>query len=206
MPRATRSSAKSTTQRQAPYHTRTISTSGQASNMAVAVSPMVSVPMWDQNNQYYSGAQEAQPYDLYQQATMHNHYASIPTPYAGAPPVQHVRAPSLPVTSSHTNNNGNGPWTADMDESLIDGHARRLKWDQIAEQCFRNAKTGNACRKRYARVKQERAEPARWSPERIQKVIAAYNRDGAREKMWKRLAEDVGEKWQDVERCVGFSS
>ncbi|KAK5950967.1 hypothetical protein OHC33_008039 [Knufia fluminis] len=169
--------------------------------MAIAVSPMVSVPMWDPSHQYYLDEQQQQAFYDHQQATMHNHYASMPTPLSGAPPVQHVRTPALPVASSQVNNNGNGPWTAEMDDILIECHARRMKWDQIAEQFFNNTKTGNACRKRYARVKQERAEPARWNPDRIQKVISAYNRDGMREKMWKRLAEDVGERWQDIERC-----
>lgn len=206
MPRATRSSTRAMTRRQIPYPTQSVSTSGQANNMAVAASPMVPVPMWDASHQYYLNEQQQQAYGDYQQATMHNHYTSMPTPLSGAPAVQHVRTPVLPVASSQANNHGNGPWTAEMDDILIEMHGRRLKWDQIAEQFFGNTKTGNACRKRYARVKQERAEPARWGPERIQKVITAYNHAGVREGMWKHLASEVGEKWQDVERCVSIAS
>jgi len=204
MPRAIRSSTRATAQRRAPYASRSASTTGQSSTMAIAVSPMVTVPMWDSNPTYYLDEQQQQSYGHYQQATMHNHYTALPTPLSGAPPVQHIRAASLPIASSQANNNGNGPWTLEMDDILVE-MAGRLKWDQIAEQFFRGTKTGNACRKRYARLKVERAEPARWEPARIQKVITAYNREGVRERMWRSLAEELGEKWQDVERCVGPS-
>lgn len=205
MPRATRSSTRATTQRRTPYPSRSVSTTGQSNTMAIAVSPMVPVPMWGHSPQYYLDEQQQQAYGHYQQATMHNHYTAMPTPLSGAPPVQHVRASSLPVASSQANNNGNGPWTPEMDDILVE-MAGRLKWDQIAEQFFRGTKTGNACRKRFARLKVERAEPARWDPVRIQKVITAYNREGVRERMWRSLAEELGEKWQDVERCVRYSS
>lgn len=88
-----------------------------------------------------------------------------------------------------------------MDEILIENH-RRLKWDQIAEKFFGNTKTGNACRKRHARVISERQEPSRWDPERANKVTKAYNREGMRERMWKPLADATNEKWQDVEKLV----
>jgi len=205
MPRATRSSTRATTQRPTPYPSRSVSTACESNSMAIAVSPMVPVPMWGHSPQYYLDEQQQQAYGHYQQATMHNHYTAMPTPLSGAPQVQHVRAPSLPVASSQANNSGNGPWTPEMDDILVE-MAGRLKWDQIAEQFFRGTKTGNACRKRYARLKVERAEPARWDPARIQKVITAYNREGVRERMWRSLADELGEKWQDVERCVRSSS
>lgn len=163
---------------------------------------------WDHNahSHYYLNEQQQQSYNHYQQAVMPTQYTAMPTPLSGAPPVQHVRTPALPVASSYGNNNtGSGPWTAEMDEILVD-NVKRYKWDIIADKFFGGAKTGNACRKRYARVVMERKEPARWNPDRIQKVITAYNRTNTRERMWKPLADELGESWRDVERCVGLFS
>lgn len=210
-----RTTVRSTTQRAAPYQLRSVSTTSQTHNMAVAVSPMVSLPwtpMYPQHHHSHSQHQQYSIQDWQQQQQFHQHQqemmlaqsAAMPTPLSGAPPVQQVQAPSLPVRSSHSHSNsGGGPWTVEMDEILIEHH-RRLKWDQIAERFFNNTKTGNACRKRHARVIMERKEPARWDQERVQKVINAYNRESMREKMWKPLAEATNERWQDVERLVRY--
>lgn len=206
-----RASTRPTTQRTAPYQLRSVSTVSQANDMAVAVSPMVSMP-WNpmhqahhhqhQHQPYAIDWQQQQQYNQYQQDVMLAPHTAMPTPLSGAPPVQQVQASSIPVGSSHSHSNsGSGPWTAEMDEILIEHH-RRLKWDQIAERFFGNTKTGNACRKRHARVIMERKEPARWDQERVQKVINAYNRESMREKMWKPLADATNERWQDVERLV----
>lgn len=173
--------------------------------MAVAVSPMGSLS-WNQihpqHQPYAIDWQQQQQYDRYQQDVMLAQSGPMATPLSGALPVQRVQAASAPMGSSHAHSNsGSGPWTAEMDEILIENH-RRLKWDQIAERFFGNTKTGNACRKRHARVIMERKEPARWDQERVQKVINAYNRDDMRERMWKPLAEATNERWQDVERLV----
>jgi hypothetical protein len=211
-----RATTRSTIQRAAPYQLRSVSTTSQPNNMAVAVSPMVSLP-WSQmhpqhhhhhhhqHQQYSIDWQQQQQYNQYQQDVILVQNAALPTPLSGAPPVQQVQAPSIPVGSSHSHSNsGSGPWTSEMDEILLEHH-RRLKWDQIAERFFGNTKTGNACRKRHARVIMERKEPARWDQERVQKVINAYNRESMREKMWKPLAEATNERWQDVERLVRSS-
>lgn len=214
-----RATTRQTTQRAAPYQLRSVSNTSQANNMAVVVSPMVPLA-WatmppqhrhshshthshSQHQQYsIQDWQQQQQYPQYQQEVMLAQNAAMVTPYSGAPPVQQVQASSIPVGTSHSHSNsGSGPWTAEMDEILIENH-RRLKWDQIAERFFNNTKTGNACRKRHARVIMERKEPARWDQERVQKVINAYNRESMREKMWKPLAEATNERWQDVERLV----
>lgn len=92
-----------------------------------------------------------------------------------------------------------------MDDILVENH-RKYKWDQIAEKFFHNTKTGNACRKRHARVIMERKEPSRWDHDRVQKVMNAYKEEGMRERMWRPLAEATGERWQDVERLVSMSA
>ena len=91
-----------------------------------------------------------------------------------------------------------------MDDILIEHHGR-LKWEQIAEKLnlmFVGNKTGNACRKRYARLVLERKDPSKWDPEKVARVVNAYNREGMRERIWSPLAEAVGEDWQNVERLV----
>lgn len=200
-----RATARSATRRPAPYQLRSISTS-QPSRMAVAVSPMVSWDSMPSQHHGYLSAQQQPHYEHYAQPVLMQEYQPIPTTISAAPPVQHVRAPIYTDQHVHTHfsstsNAGSGPWTAEMDEILIDNH-RRMKWDQIAEKFFNNTKTGNACRKRYARVISERKEPSRWAPERVQKVIEAYKRGNTRERMWKMLADEVGESWEHVERLV----
>lgn len=206
-----RPTTRSTTQRAVPYQLRSVSTTSQANNMTVAVSPMLPMgwnPMQQHQHQHQQHQQypmewpQPHQYDPYQHEVMLPQNTSLRTPLSGAPPVQQVQAPVVPVTSSHSHSNsGSGPWTAEMDEILIEWH-RRMKWDQIAEKFFHNTKTGNACRKRHARVVMERKEPARWDQERVQKVIDAYNREGMREKLWSALADATNERWQDVERLV----
>lgn len=205
-----RATTRLTTRRPAPYQLRSISGASQSNTMAVAVSPMVSWdPLSQQQHQGYLSAQQQQQYDHYQQHVMLQDYSAMPTPLSAAPAVQHVQTPIIPVSHSHSHshsnssNTGGGPWTAEMDEILIDNH-RRMKWDQIAERFFNNTKTGNACRKRYARVVSERKEPSKWAPERVQRVIDAYKRGNMRERMWKPLAEELGESWEHVEKLVSY--
>lgn len=141
------------------------------------------------------------PYTHYQsQMILSDSYHTIPPTQSVAPAVQMVHNLTQDLgLGSHLSTSA--PWTVEMDELLIDNH-KRMKWDQIAEKLFNNAKTGNACRKRFARVLAERKEPARWDRQRVHKVVSAYNRRGVREKMWKPLADITGEKWEDIERLV----
>jgi len=175
--------------------------------MAVAVSPMGGWdPLPQQHQGYLSTAHQHQQYDHYQRQMNFQDYSNIPTALSAAPAVQHVQTPMLSLSHSHSHsgssNASGGPWTAEMDEILIDNH-KRMKWDQIAERYFNNSKTGNACRKRYARVVSERKEPSKWAPERVQRVIQAYKRGTTRERMWRPLAEELGESWEHVEKLVG---
>lgn len=207
-----RATTRSTTQRAAPYQLRSVSNVSnvsQAGNMAVAVSPMG--PMWNpmhshqQHAQYPLDWQQPSQYGQYQQHEMMLPQSSSIGPHiSGAPAVQQVQIHPGPVRSSHSHSNSSGgPWTQAMDDILVENH-RKYKWDQIAEKFFHNTKTGNACRKRHARVIMERKEPSRWDHDRVQKVMNAYKEEGMRERMWRPLAEATGERWQDVERLVSI--
>ncbi|KIW17085.1 hypothetical protein PV08_04276 [Exophiala spinifera] len=97
-----------------------------------------------------------------------------------------------------------GPWTAREDDILVKARSQGLAWEEIHKQCFPN-KTGNACRKRHDRLLIKARDPT-WDEARIQKVVYRYNR--ARESMWRPIADQVGERWEDVEKvgCRGLKS
>lgn len=44
------------------------------------------------------------------------------------------------------------PWTAQMDDILLDRREQKWKWEQISQQCFAGRKSANACRKRHSRT------------------------------------------------------
>ncbi len=92
-----------------------------------------------------------------------------------------------------------GPWTPEEDDILIKAKGQGLAWEEIHKQFFPN-KTGNACRKRHDRLLIKARDPT-WDEARTQKVVARYNR--VRDQVWRGIAEQVGEKWEDVERVVG---
>lgn len=200
MPKAS-TTQKSSASRTAPYQLRS-TTSTTATSMAAAVaSPLITTPAWDHVSQHAWAVSNQSPYTHYQpQMIIPNSYHTIPPAHSVAPAVQMVHNITQDLgLGGHVS--ASAPWTAEMDELLIDNH-KRMKWDQIAEKLFNNSKTGNACRKRFARVLAERKEPARWDQHRVHKVVSAYNQRGIREKTWKCLADATGEKWEDVERLV----
>ena len=91
-----------------------------------------------------------------------------------------------------------GPWTAEEDAVLLEERSRGLAWDDIHNRRFPN-KSGNACRKRHERLL-AKARDTDWDDNRVHNVLIIYNRH--REDLWKPVAEQVGEKWEDVEKVV----
>lgn len=126
------------------------------------------------------------------QAMMQNFMQPVRPPSVNSHRPQHD-LPPRPVQS--------GPWTAREDDILIKARSQGLAWEEIHKQCFPN-KTGNACRKRHDRLLIKARDPT-WDEARIQKVVYRYNR--ARESMWRPIADQVGERWEDVEKVVGHS-
>ncbi|KAJ9500745.1 hypothetical protein H2202_003961 [Exophiala xenobiotica] len=94
-----------------------------------------------------------------------------------------------------------GPWTPEEDDILIKAKGQGLAWEEIHKKFFPN-KTGNACRKRHDRLLIKARDPT-WDEARTQQVVARYNR--VRDQVWRGIAEQVGEKWEDVERVVGLT-
>ncbi|KAK5084324.1 hypothetical protein LTR05_005400 [Lithohypha guttulata] len=163
---------------------------------------------WDTTQQahyYHLDAQQHQQYNHYQQQVYQAQYNPMPTPISGALPVQSTRISIAPIEASRPDTPvGNNPWTPLMDEILVENH-KRMKWEQISEQFFQGKKSGNACRKRFSRVIQERQDPSRWPPEQVQQIRSAYQKDNLRKEMWMLLAERTGCKWEDLEKlCFGL--
>ena len=92
------------------------------------------------------------------------------------------------------------PWTTHDDEVLTNAKAAGLGWNDIHQRYF-PAKSGNACRKRHERLMQ-RIRRTDWDDDRIERVLAEYNRGGVREDFWSSIASRVGERWEDCEREV----
>lgn len=120
--------------------------------------------------------------------------------------IQPVRTPSIsnvptPTPRESMSRPGQStPWTMQEDNLLMDGKARGLSWEEIHKQYF-PTKSANACRKRHERAI-AKARDTDWNEARIQKVIEEYNR--SREQFWRKLSEVVGERWEEVEKLVGF--
>ncbi|EXJ88429.1 hypothetical protein A1O1_05359 [Capronia coronata CBS 617.96] len=89
------------------------------------------------------------------------------------------------------------PWTPEEDNALLEAKSQDMSWDEIHTQFFPN-KTGNACRKRHERLQQKAR--GHWDEARIQRVVACYNRH--REQFWRDLSEQVGERWDEVEKMI----
>lgn len=89
------------------------------------------------------------------------------------------------------------PWTPEEDSALLEAKSQDMSWDEIHTQYFPN-KTGNACRKRHERLQQKAR--GHWDEARIQRVVTCYNRH--REQFWRGLSEQVGERWDEVEKMV----
>ena len=96
-------------------------------------------------------------------------------------------------------------WLPEDDNLLWDAREnRKLDWPQTAELLL--GKTPNACRRRYERLKPKRAPDERKGP-RFEALAKVYVRH--REEMWKKLAEELGDRetgWETLEEqvCLNF--
>ena len=179
MPKAR--STKRETKRPAPYNLRASAPGHTSGSMATALispvatwSPHHGPPMWSDPHMGYQ-----QPY----------HYIPVSAPQPPPPPMPQ---PSHPGQSA--------PWTSDEDSTLIDAKSSGLGWNDIHQRYF-PTKSGNACRKRHERLILK-LRTTDWDHPRIQRVMAEYNAPRVREEFWSRIAHNVGERWEDVEKVV----
>lgn len=180
--------------------------------VTIPVSPAGPMPNpWQSDYpQYYVDQQQMQQYAHYQQEVQHAYHNSLPTPVSGALPVQagtsydeHSRFGTsgyLDVTDDSKFH-----WTPERDDLLVECHEKKMKWDQIAQQCFGGKVSGNACRKRHSRVLLERQEPARWDEQKTSYMLGVYNED-LRQRMWSLYAQAAGNgvTWQECEKFVSW--
>ena len=94
------------------------------------------------------------------------------------------------------------PWNPEDDARLVEARKQGLNWEPIAKQYF-PTKTANACRKRHERLMDKRQTTEDWDSAKLEAMAIAYVR--LRERIWKILAEEIGEKWQAVETKVSVS-
>ena len=115
-----------------------------------------------------------------------------PTP---PPPLQYGPQPTA-------NERTSAAWSPEDDMLLWDSREnRKLGWPQTAE--LFQGKSPNACRKRYERLKLQKT-PDEWEGARFDALAEVYVR--CREEMWKKIAEQFGDKdtrWQTLEQQVG---
>lgn len=124
----------------------------------------------------------------------HDPTTILPLPSTTATSFTSVTRTALRGTSS--------PWNAEDDEILVRSRAAGLGWGQIQEQYFQ-AKSANACRKRFGKVMQKR-KGGEWDEASLRRLAIAY-RD-MRESIWKPLAEQLNEpRWESIEKAVSFS-
>ncbi|KIX01668.1 uncharacterized protein Z518_09394 [Rhinocladiella mackenziei CBS 650.93] len=90
------------------------------------------------------------------------------------------------------------PWTAEEDNILLDAKSQGLAWEEIKIKHFPN-KSGNACRKRHERLL-AKARKTDWDEARVQKLVNCYSR--CREQIWRQLSDQVGERWDEVEKVM----
>jgi len=118
--------------------------------------------------------------------------------------MQPVRPPSMPAPHMQRDKvprpGQSGPWTHEEDEILKAERGRGSGWDDIHKMHF-PGKSGNACRKRYERLS-IKARDTSWDDGRINKLLSIYSRH--RESVWRPVADEAGEKWEDVERVVSL--
>ncbi len=93
-------------------------------------------------------------------------------------------------------------WSPENDDLLIRARQEGLNWEPIASLWFPD-KSANACRKRHKRLMENLniSDGADlWDGVKMETLAKAYV--DVRERMWKLLAERLGEKWQNVEAKV----
>ncbi|ATY64887.1 hypothetical protein A9K55_005230 [Cordyceps militaris] len=96
-----------------------------------------------------------------------------------------------------------GAWTVHDDERLIMARSDGLNWSQIQEQFF-PGKSSNACRKRHERLIDSKGRGGGGDEAaRMERIATEYVQ--MRERLWRPLADQTGEKWAFVERtCLSY--
>ena len=93
------------------------------------------------------------------------------------------------------------PWTPEDDARLKQARKDGMNWEPIAKTYF-PTKTANACRKRHERIMDKMHNTEEWDSAKLEAMeIAYYN---CRERMWKIVADEINEKWQNVESKVSL--
>jgi Myb-like DNA-binding domain len=115
-------------------------------------------------------------------------------------PVSAPHPPPAPPVHTSGHPGQSAPWTTEEDSTLIDAKSSGMGWNEIHQKCF-PTKSGNACRKRHERL-MIKLRTTDWDHNRIQRVMMEYNRPHMREDFWGRIANAVGERWEDVEKVV----
>jgi Myb-like DNA-binding domain len=105
----------------------------------------------------------------------------------------HDQPPTPTLQQAHS-----GPWSTQDDEILVKARNMNLPWGTIHANHF-PTKTANACRKRYERLVQKR-RGTDWDEDRSARLAVAYKE--MREQTWSPLADQLGERWDHVEKAV----
>lgn len=184
-----RTAPRQTVQRTVPYELR--HSAQTTTNMAAIMNPPT-LQSWAQ----------AQPSHNMAWGDPHSHLHYTPQPMMTY--MQPVRPPSLPTPQMQRGAlprpGQSGPWTADEDAILLEERSRGSAWDEIHNRHF-PGKSGNACRKRHERLL-TKARDTNWTDARINSLLVVYSRH--REQMWTTIADEVGERWEEVEKVVSF--
>ena len=124
-------------------------------------------------------------------------------PYAIQKPTMNTQTPPqsrYPVQPT-PHERPSAAWSPEDDTLLWDAREnRKLGWPQTAE--LFDGKSPNACRKRYERLKLQKA-PDEWEGAKFDALADVYVR--CREEMWRSIAEQLGDRearWQTLEQQV----
>ena len=130
-------------------------------------------------------------------------HTSRRAPYPAPNPTMESRTPPQSQYSIQptAHERASAAWSPEDDSLLWDAREnRKLGWPQTAE--LFQGKSPNACRKRYERLKLQKA-PDEWEGAKFDALAEVYVR--CREEMWKRIAEQLGDRetrWQTLEQQV----
>jgi Myb-like DNA-binding domain len=140
-----------------------------------------------------------------QQQQQHQHQHPQLSHHQPDQPLRQRYDPVAPPTPTYSLNHqpppqaqAAGPWTPHDDELLVKARTKNLAWAAIHEKHF-PTKTANACRKRYERLMLKRRGND-WDEDRNARLAVAYK--DMREQTWSPLAEQLGERWEHVEKAV----
>ena len=109
------------------------------------------------------------------------------------PPPQGPLSVGLSLPLQHRASSG--AWSQEDDRALLSLRAMGKNWNQIQREAF-PGKTGNACRKRHARLMERRSQDD-FDSRKMERVAKQYM--SMRKEIWQPLAQACGEKWNAVE-------